>query len=340
MHGGRLASRACEHDTVHMDADEARQDYDVVIVGGGPAGLSAALILGRCGRRILVCDRGTPRSWASKGIHGFITRDGIPPDEFRSLALAELARYPTVSFATVEVHQAAPATAGFLVTLDTGVVRARKLLIATGVADHLPEVEGLQSLFGISVFQCPYCDAFEFRDRRIAAYGKRGRGFEMARALTAWSKDVLLCTDGAAGYDAADLAHLDRNGIELEQSPVVRLEARNGVLDSIVFRNGRKVARDALFFDTPTSGQSDLTGQLGCRFNRHGGVLCGKYEATSVPGVYVAGNIIRNVQLSIVAAAEGASAAFGINRALTREDFEKHATGASILEHTAPQAPE
>ena len=316
--------------------DRLHDQFDVVIVGAGPAGLSAALILGRCRRSVLLCDRGTPRSWASKAMHGFISRDGVAPADFAAIALAELARYRTVTHVPVEVTHASRRPGGFTVLAGTQTVDARKLLIATGLEDSLPAVEGCEALFGISVFQCPYCDGWEFRDRPLAAYGKRTRGLEMARALTAWSRDIILCTDGASGFTREQRRHLDGNGIRVIQKPVLRLESEGGRLTHVVFRDGSRVEREAMFFDTPSRGQSDLTKQLGCTFTRHGGVVCGKYEATAVPGVYVAGNIIRNVQLSIVAAAEGANAAFGINRALTREDFIRRATGNRVVEHTAP----
>jgi thioredoxin reductase len=145
----------------------------------------------------------------------------------------------------------------------------------------------------------------------------------MARALTAWSADLVLCTGGRAGYSAEDRRQLERNGIRLVERRITALEGVNARLRTVVFSDGERLARDALFFDTPSHSQSRLAESLGCRFGRDGGVLCGAYEATSVAGVFVAGNIIRDVQLSIVAAAEGARAAFGINRALTREDFER-----------------
>lgn len=314
----------------------AAERFDVVIVGAGPAGLSAALILGRCTRRVLLCDRGTPRNWAAKAMHGFLSRDGIAPGEFSGLSLAELARYPNVTWQAVEVRQASVDPAGgFHVVVGDRMVHARKLLIATGLEDELPPI-GVEDFFGTSVFQCPYCDGWEFRGRALAAYGRRRRGLEMARALTAWSDDIVLCTDGGSGFKPEERQSLERNGIRLVEKRVLRLEGEHGMLQHIVFRDDSRVAREALFFDTPSHGQSDLTAQLGCTYSRHGGVACGKYEATAVPGVYVAGNIVRNVQLSIVAAAEGANAAFGINRALTREDFTRRATGARTVEHTAP----
>jgi len=269
-------------------------------------------------------------------MHGFISRDGVPPAEFAAAARVELSRYPSVAHEATEVRQASPDGNGFRVVTATRSVRARKLLIATGLEDQLPQIEGFEALFGISVFQCPYCDGWEFRDRPLAAYGKRGRGMEMARALTAWSRDIILCSDGPARFTREQKQHLAGNGIRLFEQPILRLEGEAGSLQYVHFRDGSRVQRDALYFDTASRGQSDLTQQLGCTFNRHGGVVCGKYEATAVPGVYVAGNIIRNVQLSIVAAAEGANAAFGINRALTREDFIRRATGFSPVEHTPP----
>jgi thioredoxin reductase len=309
--------------------------WDVVIAGAGPAGLSAALVLGRACRSVLICDTGTPRSWASKHMHAYLSRDGVPPREFLARGRAEIARYAGVRYRAVEVSSAGRnASGGFDVSLATrAVVRCRKLLIATGVFDLVPRIPGIDELFGKTVFQCPYCDGWEMRGRKIAVYGRRQRGFQMARAMTAWADDIVLCTDGPAGFARAERAHLKRNGIGLIEKRVARLDGARGRLRAVVFRDGEELRREAMFFDTPTRGQSSLAESLGCRFARHGGILCGQYEATSVPGVFVAGNIIRDVQLSIVAAAEGARAAFGINRSLTREDFERRATGARNIEH-------
>jgi len=226
---------------------------------------------------------------------------------------------------------------GFEVTLGSRQrVRCRKLLIATGMFDVLPRIPGFAEMFGSSVFQCPYCDGWEMRGKALAVYGRRRRGFEMARALTSWTPNLVLCTDGPAGYTKAQYRELARNRIRVIEKKVTALEGTRGRLKAIRFRDGDSLKCAGLFFDTPSRSQSPLAKSLGCRFSRAGGVLCGQYEATSVPGVFVAGNIIRDVQLSIVAAAEGARAAFGINRALTREDFELRATGTRRVEHPAP----
>ena len=308
--------------------------FDVVIAGAGPAGLSAALILGRACRSVLVCDRGTPRSWASKRMHAYLSRDSIDPARFRELARGEIARYPAVELRDAEVERARKGRREFEIVLEGGVrVSCRKLLIATGMMDILPPILGIRQFFGRTVFQCPYCDGWEMRGKSLAVYGRRQRGFEMARALTAWTDDIVLCTDGRANFTRTERQQLTRNHIRLVEKRVAALEGRAGKLEYLRFRDGERLARDGMFFNTPSRAQSALAESLGCRYGRHGGILCGQYEATNVPGVFVAGNIIRDVQLSIVAAAEGARAAFGINRALTREDFEQRATGRRRVEH-------
>lgn len=270
-------------------------------------------------------------------MHAYLSRDGIPPEDFRSIALEELGRYPSVKIWDGTVVDAERlAQGGFSARLENGEkVDCRKLLLATGVLDELPTLPDIEDYFGVSVFPCPYCDGWECRDMPIAIFGEGKRGFEMARAMTAWSADIVLCTHGGA-LSKPHHGALAANGVRVETSRIQRLEGAGGRLERIHFEDGSCIRRSALFFDTPSYAQSDLARSLGCQFSSSGGVRCGRYEATSVPGVFVAGNILRDVQLSIVAAAEGARAAFGINRALTREDFVWRASGRSHVEHPGP----
>jgi thioredoxin reductase len=297
--------------------------YDVVIIGAGPAGLSAALVLGRCRRTVLVCDNGHPRNEASQAMHGFLTRDGIPPLEFLHLARQELLQYDTVAIRDVTVTDArCSAHSRFETTLETGeVLESRKLLIASGVRDNVPDIPGVGDLYGRSVFHCPYCDGWEVRDRPLAVYGSGEKGYGLSLELTAWSRDILLCTDGPCELDAGKVERLQRNGITVREDRVVGLEGADGILERVVFAQGPASDRRALFFTTGQHQQSPLAVQLGCEFNDKGTVSTGKYETTHLPGLFVAGDASRAVQWVVVAASEGAEAAFAINTDLIKESL-------------------
>jgi thioredoxin reductase len=297
--------------------------YDVIIVGAGPAGLSAALLLGRSRRRVLVCDSGKPRNGASQAMHGYLTRDGIAPREFLGIARDQLKEYDCVELRDVEVTAAeCQRDSRFHVTLASGEeLRSRKLLIATGVVDNVPAIPGFLDLFGSSVFHCPYCDGWEVRDQPLAIYGRGARGYGLSLELTGWSRDLVLCTDGPSEIGAEDLARLARQRIAVREDRLTRLEGRNGILERVVFETGEPLPRRALFFTTGQTQRSKLAVALGCEFNDKGTVRTGKYESTHLPGLYVAGDASRAVQWVVVAAAEGAEAAFAINSDLLKEDL-------------------
>lgn len=297
--------------------------YDVVIVGAGPAGLNAALVLGRCRRKVLVCDNGHPRNEASHSMHGYLTRDGMPPLEFLRLAREELKPYTTVTLRDVTVVDARCENNRFLTTLETGeTVESRKLLIATGVRDNVPRIEGIDELYGRSVFHCPYCDGWEVRDEPLAVYGKGEKGYGLSLELTAWSSDILLCTDGPSELAEPQIERLSRNGIVVAEERVVRLEGKDGVLHRIVFEGRDPDARRALFFTTGQHQQSALATALGCELNDKGTVHTGKYETTHLRGLFVAGDASHAVQWVVIAAAEGAEAAFAINTDLIKENLK------------------
>lgn len=292
--------------------------YDSIIVGGGPAGLSAALILGRCLRNVLVFDSETPRNAYAKNLHAFLTRDNIPPQEFKEIALKDLERYETVKFIKKEITSAKKHTDYFLVTdLDGNIYHSKTLLIATGVMDDIPQIEGFMDLYGKSVFTCPYCDAWEVRGKQIGVYGKDGRGFGLSLPMKNWSNDIVLFTDGTE-LNEEQLQKLAEKKIRVRTEKISRILGKDGKLQEIELENGEVEKRDALFFNTPSFIRSKLLEQLGCPFTNEDGVETGKYERTEVPGLFVAGNILREVQLVIVAAAEGAEAAFGINKTLNQ----------------------
>jgi thioredoxin reductase len=308
-----------------MNNESPRQSYDCVIVGAGPAGLSAALMLGRCRRKVLVCDIGSPRNARSRGLHNYLTRDGIQPPEFLELARREVARYPTVEFREIEVLDATRSPDGFRVLCaDARQISSRRLLLATGVVDELPALAGLEELYGVSVHHCPYCDGWEWRDQPIAVFGSGEEGKALALGLTVWSEDVVLCTSGNSGLSEEDLEQLAQRGIEVREERVVRLEGQEGLLQRILFETGESLARRALFLCSGQHQRSALARKLGCRFTSKGAVDTGTCEATDVPGLYVAGDSSKEAQFVIVAAAEGAEAGMAINKSLLKEDLTQN----------------
>lgn len=297
--------------------------FDVVIVGAGPAGLSAALVLGRCRRRVLVCDAGQPRNAMSHGLHGYLTRDGIAPSEFLHIAREQLDPYESVELRHVEVADAQRTAAGFEIVLSNGErLSSRKLLLATGVVDEVPEIEGLAAFYGSSVFHCPYCDGWEFRDQPLAVYGRGESVAGLALELTLWSRDLVICTDGPSQLSEAELQRLARHNIPVREAKISRLEGSDGALQRILFGDGESLAVRGMFFSTGQRQGSDLAKKLGCEFTEQGCVQTGDYEMTNVGGLYVAGDASRLVQFVIVAASEGAQAAVAINKELMQEDLD------------------
>jgi thioredoxin reductase len=295
--------------------------YDVIIVGGGPAGLSAAVVLGRCRRRVLVCDTGKPRNATSHGMHCYLTRDGIVPGEFLRLGREELDRYG-VECRAEEVRDAGAQEGGFFVALAGGErLRSKMLLVATGVCDHIPAIEGIEALYGRSVFHCPYCDGWEMRDQPLAVYGRGHRGAALACSLRNWSRDLVLCSDGPARLPAEDAGRLKRQRIPVRAEKIARLEGTDGVLERIVFQQGEPLARRALFFSTGQRQHSSLPERLGCKFNLKGTVRTTLSAATNVPGLYVAGDASHDVQFVVVAAAEGAKAGVAIHEAPAKKEL-------------------
>jgi thioredoxin reductase len=294
--------------------------FDVLVVGGGPAGLSAALMLGRCRRRVLVCDLGQPRNRRSRALHGYLTRDGIEPSAFNDLGRRELPAYG-VEVRGVGVTGAQPVDDHYRVSLGDGSEeRTRYLLIATGVVDDVPAIPGFHECYGRSLFHCPYCDGWEVRDRRLAAFGAGGHVAALGLALKTWSADVVVCTNGEP-IDRRLRARFARNGIAIRTEPIERLDHEDGALSAVAFASGDPLPRDAMFFTTDQHPQSDLAIKLGCTLTRHGAVKTGTLCDTNVARVFVAGDASRDAQFVVVAAAEGVKAAVAINKALQAEEL-------------------
>lgn len=284
---------------------------EVAIVGGGPAGLSAALILGRCRRDVVLLDSRKYRNADAHAMHGYLTRDGTPPDELRRLAREELARYPSVELRDATVVDARRDGGAWILEIERGPpVTARALLLATGLVDVLPELPGARELHGRRLFPCPYCDGWELLDQPLVALTQPdARGVLFAKVLAQWTHDLVLCTNGPSRCDRAQLALA---GVALDERPIAWLRDDGEAL-VIGFADGTTMRRAAMFYHLGARPRSDLAARLGARVDHEGGVEADRHEHTTVEGLWVAGDASRDALMAIVGAGEGASAAMSIN---------------------------
>jgi thioredoxin reductase len=289
--------------------------FDVAIVGGGPAGLAAALVLGRMRRRVLLLDADDPAHGVSGGVHGLFGHDGTPPLELRRTAQEQLRPYGSVIVRMATAEEARLTPFGFSVTVGGSTSEAGVLLLATGVRYELPPIEGVAEIWGRGAYHCPYCHGWEVRDRPLAAYGADAAG--LALLLTSLSDDILLLTDGNPELDPDEAERLRETGVVLRDDPVARVDAEGGKLARVVFADGSTDGRAGLFF-APTFTRSPLPAQLGCELDESGAIVIDDDGRTSVPGVYAAGDATTDRKAAVLAAAAGSRAAYSINVGLAR----------------------
>lgn len=298
--------------------------HDVLIIGGGPAGLSGALVLGRCGRKTLLCDDGRARNLRTPKINGYLGANNLAPLAFRQLGREQLVPYPLVGILDERIDEIACIPEGFAARTAAGThLRAKKLLFATGVQDETPEWPGVAEHYGRGVYTCPYCDAWENRQKSLAVYGRGTKGYGFALEMTIWTDKVTLVSDGPAGISLVGRTALDKHGISLREERVSRIIGDGHQLHRVEFCAGPELPCAALFLATGQSRSSRLPEQLGCQLDEVGRISCDNHCSTSHPGVYVAGDVETYVgtQMAIAAAADGARAAQAINQQLLRDSL-------------------
>src|SRR5215212_1098809 len=262
--------------------------YDAVIVGGGPAGLSAALVLGRARKRVLVVDDDRPANAVSQGVGGLLGHDRVKPADLRRNGRRQLEEHENVEIRHGAVEDAEPTADGFVVTpADAAPVRAHAILLAHGLRYDPPPLPGIEALWGRSVFHCPFCDGWEVRDRPLALHASGPGAVRSALVLSGWSKDVVLCTDGAPDPGGALLAAA---GVRVRTEPIARLAGSDGALAQIEFSHGPAERREALFVNTRRDQPNGLAAALGCELTDAGTIVADADGRTTVPGVFAAGD--------------------------------------------------
>lgn len=300
-------------------------EWECLVIGGGAAGLSAALVLGRARKRTLVIDAGRQSNRAAHGIGGLLGHDGRPPAELYELGRKELERYPSVEVRSGEVRIAKRCGAGFQVELADGTrERVKRVLLALGMDYRPPELPGLDEIWGTSVFHCPFCHGWEVRDQPLAVLAEGERAVHMATLMRGWSDDVVLLTGDSGGLDAEQRAGLSGAGIKVDDRQVAGLASEGGELTAVVFADGSRLPRRGLLVPATLHQRTDLAAQLGVKFAAAGPVSVDAIEVdamlrTSVPGVFAAGDVCAQMPQVAAAVSAGSLAAVSVVQSLMEE---------------------
>jgi thioredoxin reductase len=312
--------------------------YDVVIVGGGAAGLSAALVLGRARRRVAVIDGGAPRNAPASHMQGFLSRDGMPPAELLAAGRAEVTGYG-VEIVNDQVRAIEP---GFVVRLAGGrVLTARRILVATGVGDELPNIPGVRERWGKDLLHCPYCHGWEVRDEPLGVLGTHPMSVLHAQLVRQWSDDVTFFVH-THDLNSAERAQLEARGIHIVRGEVARLIIDDDQLTGVELTDGQVIPRTAVFIRSGNLPHADgLLAGLGCQLDAAGFVTVDATGATSTPGVWAAGNVVDPRDQVITSAGAGSAAAIAINADLVQDDVARamqHPDAASVTNSAARAA--
>ena len=303
-----------------MSSGSDSATWDCIVVGAGPAGLNAALVLGRARRRVMVLDTAQPRNYATHEMHGVLGHDGLDPADLRARGRAELARYG-VEVVAAEAQEAEALDGAVRLSSTRGVDVTRTVLLATGMLDELPDIPGFAGVWGTSAHTCPYCDGFEHRDERIAVLASGARGEHLALLLRQWSSDVVLLSNGRHDLGDDQMARVHARGIPIIETPVAGLDGdEDGRLRRVRLETGQTLDRDALFFYVGWQLRNDVARTLGCQLRDDGSIAVDSEQATSVERVYAAGNCAEPRALVPAATGSGVTAAVAINVRLSVED--------------------
>ncbi|WP_240420681.1 NAD(P)/FAD-dependent oxidoreductase [Paenibacillus periandrae] len=300
-----------------------RQHLDVVIIGGGPAGLNAALVLGRARKTVAVIDEGRPRNAVTRETHGFLTRDGISPSEFRKIAKEEISAYPSVFFVADTALSIAGTDGHFQITTALGHnYTSKKLLFAVGMRDRPLDIPGLAEVYGQSAFVCPYCDGWELRDERLVVINQGEELMHFAPLISGWTDRFTICTNGPDELTDAQREELQLNQVPLFDSPIQYIDSQDGIVRQVVLEDGTTIPCRGIFFKPDLVIGSDLPKAIGCHIAEMGKVVVDIVGKTNIRGVYSAGDAASRMHQAIAAASMGALAAATINNELNVEAWK------------------
>lgn len=299
------------------------QTYDVIIAGGSYAGLSAAMALGRARRQVLIVDSGKPCNRQTPHSHNFLTQDGATPASIAATAKAQVLQYPGIHFKEGEVTSATPTTEGFTVTTATGEqFAAQKLLFATGVKDEMPAIKGFAESWGISVIHCPYCHGYEVKETPTGILANGDDAFEYVKMIRNWTSQLTIFTNGPSTLTAEQLEKIHKHRIDVNEKEIAEIIHAGGQIKELLFKDGSTFALNALYHKPAFRQHCTVPEALGCELTPAGHIVVNEFQASTVPGVYVAGDATTAFRAVSMSVAAGTLAGAMISRELIISKFE------------------
>lgn len=296
---------------------------DCAIIGGGPAGLNAALVVGRGRKQVIVFDDELPRNRVTQESHGFITNDGMTPFEIRQAGEADLQKYPNIQIKRSRINDIQKREEFFtLLTHEGDTFEAKKIILATGLQDILPEIEGIHDVYGKTLFSCPFCDGWELKDKALALIAENQRALHMAKLLSNWTKDLIVFTNGHVLAEE-DKSLLTEHSIQVIDVPIVSIDHDNGQLRSLQLADGETVKREGGFVASEFKQSAPFAEKLGCQMTKNAGIETDILGRTTVSGVFACGDNLGGPAQLVLAAAAGSQAGMGVIHELVQEEFQE-----------------
>lgn len=298
-------------------------NYHCAIIGGGPAGLNAALVLGRARKDVVLFDDSQPRNGVTHASHGFITRDGVTPAEFRRIAYEEVLKYPSIRHCNTQVTDVQRDDHGFALRTSSGeLVQADKVILAAGLKEVLPEIEGVSEFYGKSLFNCPFCDGWELRDQPLVVVSETPGIFHKVKLLLNWSSDLVVCTNGQDILTDEQRAKISLKGIAIVDTPITAFSGENGLLERVYFADGSQLERSGGFIDPTLLPKAGFHEALGYETSPDGGIVTDPMGRTTISGIYAAGDSAYVMPSQLIhAASSGSKAAATVIMDLTEEEW-------------------
>lgn len=298
------------------------KDFEVIIIGGSYAGLSAAMALGRSLRDVLIIDSGLPCNRQTPHSHNFITHDGSTPSEITEIAKAQVLKYDTVTILDGLAIGGAKIENGFSITTEQGdVFYGKKLVFATGIKDTIPVIKGFAECWGISVVHCPYCHGYEIRGKKTGIMANGQRAFHLASLVNNLTDDLTILTVGKAEFSVEQLDKLQKHNISIIEAEISEIEHENGYVKNVIFKDGKKQRFDAVYAALPFTQHSAIPAALGCEMTEHGYLKIDAFQKSSIQGVFACGDCSNMVRSVATAVYSGNLAGAMVNMSLTEEKF-------------------